>query len=316
LPWTIALVIALLVLANLPAWLTGARPIGTFEVSLIQPAVALGLFIAQIDILGRIARAAFEEFRPALGLAEAEEDRLRAELVSVPDRIGLPAIVLCMVGITLGYSLDPAATSSTASLSAVDATMATLLWLPVTALVAFVGVRTIRQLRLVGRLHAMASGVDLLDPGPIHAFSKFTAATALGILFVGILFAIPEGETSGVVAIEMVGAVVFTTLAIASFVLPLRGMHGRLVAEKERLIKDVNSRLKSILGRLHQAVDSDDLTRADGLQKTQGALLAERELYLRLSTWPWSQGTFRGFVSAVVLPVLLAVVFRLLGRFV
>jgi hypothetical protein len=61
-------------------------------------------------------------------------------------------------------------------------------------------------------------------------------------------------------------------------------------------------------------VDADDLSRADDLQKTQTALLAERDLYLRLSTWPWSTGTFRGFLSAVMLPIFIGVVLRLVSN--
>jgi hypothetical protein len=84
-------------------------------------------------------------------------------------------------------------------------------------------------------------------------------------------------------------------LAAAFFVLPLLGIHGRLSAEKGKLLGNVNTRLKLTLDRIHDMVDDDDLGRADDLQKTQAALLAERDLYLRLSTWPWS--TERSAVS-------------------
>ncbi len=315
-PWMVALAIVLTVAANLPAWLTGARVVGAIEPAFVAPAVALAYFVALIDTLGRIGRSAFDQFRPSLGVGDAEAARLRSELTSVPDRVGFPAIAVTVVVITLGYSLDPAAATANVGLTTIDVSLVTLLWMPITAFVALVAVRTIRQLRLVGRLHAMADQVDLLDLGPTHAFSRLTAATAFGILVVGILFAVPESGATSIVAIEIVGALVFTVLAIASFILPLRGMHGRLAVEKERRVTDVNTRLKIVLARLHQAVDSDGLSRADALQKAQGALLAERDLYLRLSTWPWSQGTFRGFVSAVVLPVLLGVTLRLLGRVV
>jgi hypothetical protein len=315
-PWLAVLTIGLAVVANLPAWIAGARAVGTFELMFLAPILALGFFIGLIDVLDRIARGAFDEFKPALGVGEDEAARLRAQLTSTPDRVGLPATALLMVLISLGYVLDPAGQSGMVGMIAVDMSVMTVLWLPVTALVGLVVVRTIRQLRFVGRLHAMAGRVDLLDPGPVNAFSKLTAATAIGILAAGLLFALPESGQTSLVAIEVVAAVAFTALAIASFVLPLRGMHGRLAAEKARLVTDVNVRLKAVLARLHLAVDQDDLSRADGFQKAQAALFAERDLYLRLSTWPWSQGTFRGFASAVILPVLLGVVLRVLSRFV
>jgi hypothetical protein len=109
---------------------------------------------------------------------------------------------------------------------------------------------------------------------------------------------------------------VIAAIAIAFFVLPLRGMHGRLAAEKGRLLGDANARLLLVVDRIHRMVDADDLTRADQLQKTEQALLAERDLYLHISTWPWSTGTFRGLLSAVMLPIFIGVVLRLATRFI
>jgi len=40
-----------------------------------------------------------------------------------------------------------------------------------------------------------------------------------------------------------------------------------------------------------------------------------RSIY-HLSTWPWSTGTFRALVSAVMLPIFIGVVLRLLSRVV
>jgi hypothetical protein len=44
------------------------------------------------------------------------------------------------------------------------------------------------------------------------------------------------------------------------------------------------------------------------------SLLAARELIARTPTWPWSSGTFRGFSTAVLLPILLWRVLRILER--
>ena len=76
----------------------------------------------------------------------------------------------------------------------------------------------------------------------------------------------------------------------------------------------MNTRLQHVIARIHRMVDADDLGSADELQKAETALLAERDLYLHLSTWPWSTGTFRGILSAVMLPIFIGVVLRLLTR--
>ena len=76
----------------------------------------------------------------------------------------------------------------------------------------------------------------------------------------------------------------------------------------------MNTPLRLTLDRIHGMVDADDHGRADELQKTEAALLAERDLYLHLSTWPWTTGTFRALASAVMLPIIIGVVLRLLSR--
>jgi len=59
-----------------------------------------------------------------------------------------------------------------------------------------------------------------------------------------------------------------------------------------------------------------DLTRADGLNKTLGSLLQQRDVLAKLPTWPWSPGTLRGFVTVILLPIILFLVQRYLLVFV
>jgi len=62
-------------------------------------------------------------------------------------------------------------------------------------------------------------------------------------------------------------------------------------------------------------VDAVDLARGDALNKTLGSLLQQREVLAKLPTWPWSSGTVRGFVSVILLPLVLFMVQRFLGQF-
>ncbi len=49
------------------------------------------------------------------------------------------------------------------------------------------------------------------------------------------------------------------------------------------------------------------------LGKSIAALWRERDIIAKLPTWPWSTGTLRGFVSALLLPITLFLIQRLLG---
>ena len=56
--------------------------------------------------------------------------------------------------------------------------------------------------------------------------------------------------------------------------------------------------------------------RADGLNKTLASRLQQRDLLAKLPAWPWSAGTLRGFVTAILLPLRLFLMRRAVAQFV
>jgi hypothetical protein len=87
-----------------------------------------------------------------------------------------------------------------------------------------------------------------------------------------------------------------------------------MVAEKDRQLAEANARFETVLARLHARVDGEILTDADQLSHQLSSVAAEREAVSRLSTWPWEAATLTGFLTTLVLPVLLWLAQRLLGR--
>jgi len=308
--WIIVGGIGLELAGHIASWLSGETPVGELRLELILPMPFLIFFLTLIVVLDTVARSAFDEFRTSLDEPAETVARLRADLTSIPDIPALIAIVAWAVVIN-GPASSQGATNAVGGTPVTGWALAAIWFITNTALALLIA-HTLGQLRQVGRLLAKVARVDLLDPGPINAFSRLTAATAGGILAIGVLFAVVESSEPSWFGIGVELGI--GMLAAAFFVLPLRGIHGRLSAEKSRLLGDVNVRLRLTLDRIHGMVDADDLGRADVLQKTQMALLAERDLLLRLSTWPWSAGTFRGFLSAVMLPIFIGVVLRLVSN--
>jgi hypothetical protein len=172
---------------------------------------------------------------------------------------------------------------------------------------------TIRQLRLISRLPGLVERIDLLDAGPLHAFSAVTALT--GALFVAAAYfsVLTDPTTFTNPAVAGVNAFALV-LAVACFVLPLSGMQRRIAAEKALRLSAVAHRLDGALGDLARRNDAGDLNSADAVHNNIKSLLAERELIARTPTWPWSSGTLRGFSTAVLLPIVLWLVFRVLER--
>jgi hypothetical protein len=172
---------------------------------------------------------------------------------------------------------------------------------------------TIRQLRLIGRVQEDVERVDLLDSGPLHAFSAVTALTG-GLFVVAAYFSVVTDPTTFTnPAVAAVNGFVLV-LGIVCFVLPLAGMQRRIAAEKARRHSAVSHRLDAALADLARRNDAGDLSDADAVHSNITSLLAERELIARTPTWPWSTATLRGFSTAVLLPIVLWLVFRVLDQ--
>jgi len=173
-------------------------------------------------------------------------------------------------------------------------------------------------MRAVDRIHAAATSIDLLRPAPLYAFSRLTGRTAIGIvlLIYSSVIADPGAWSDISIAIILPWLVVPTLVAAGAFVLPLKGMHERIVAEKERLQSACAVRIEAVTASIHKAIDDDDLTRADGLNKMLASLVVERDMLAHLPTWPWKPGTVGAFATAILLPVGLFVVTRFIDRLV
>ncbi len=317
--WFVVLAAMLLVPAHAWIWASGARPMGQVELVLFAPTLILAYFTWLIHLLNRVAGSSFDAFRPALGGTVDEQDRYRLALTSIPDRVAVVTVIVVEVVFFLSISSTDLSLRQ-ATPVAIEFAVG-ILYALVMPVIGLLIVHDIRQLRLVGRLSAIAANVDIFKPAPVTAFSRLTAVTAIGILaFVALLvLTIPIAvaiASDSVLPGEIASATAMTVLAVASFVLPLRVMHGRLLEQKLSLVDAAQDRLKVILGRVSEAVETNDLSKADELNKTLSSVLAQRDLLAKLPTWPWSAGTFRGVASAVLLPVAIFVITRLIDQLI
>lgn len=308
--WFVLLFAAIVVFGHLAVWLTGDRPVGQVEVAAVGGAFALVYALTFLYVNKHVSRSAFRDFAPALEVGDHAQ--LASKLTNIPDRYAVTAAGVMLALAVVASLTDPVRTSTPIAAPVV----AWALWQAAAGAVGISVLVTLRQLRWVSRLHAMAIRVDIFDPRAINSLSRLTATSAIGILVISGLIAPAVTENPDATWLALAPVVTLILIATASFVLPLRGMHERLNAEKGRLLGDCNELLKLVVARIHRTVDTDDLERADQLQKTLASLLAERDVLARLPTWPWSPGTFRGFATAALLPIALWLMIRVLERVV
>lgn len=297
-------------------WLSGAR-IGEFRTDQAIWAFALVGSAWLIHHLDGVARAALAAFAPILDVDAATLRQLEYELTVIPARPALLLLLISAIRTTEAFAFQPES-EGVAGMSVPALLIRWPYGVVISGLILVLVYHTIRQLRLVARIHALAPRINLFRPAPLYAFSRLTSRTAIGLVALTIpllvSLSLATSTLDYITIVASFGAILVT--AVVAFAWPLGGMHRRMQLEKQRLQAAVGQRIEALFEDLHDTTDRRDFSGADGQNKTLNSLIAERDLVHRLSTWPWQVGTAGAVVSAVLLPIGLWLVTRLLGNIV
>ncbi len=291
------------------------RDLTSFELgSAVYYGALPGGVLYLIHRLDRTAGEAFSALRPNLSVGDAEAARLARQLTVVPARTALIVTAIAIALGPVGYITDPVG-SGIAGLSP-ELLLIRFVWESfISAVFLILFVHSYRQLRLVDRMHSMLGAIDLFDQGPLYGFSRVTSQTAVGLIVLTVpgIFLIPEGSAGGflIISLGWYGAV--AAVAVAAFVLPLRGIHGAVAAEKGRVLADLGRRITIALGGLQRAVDAGDDALVESQNRALSTLVSARDVVHRVPTWPWSTGSLTGFLTALILPIVLFLIQRYLG---
>lgn len=320
-PWLayILLTLALALLGHVVRWMDGSLPAGAFDVARLAEAPMAFIMLALMHYLNRNARTAVSSFRPALEITDSEVRRHQHEIATIPRSHARIATASGLGLAAVGVISNPASWGVTEPLTTGSLIHALLVASLVFVFGSVFMVHTVRQLRLVDRIHGIATNINLWHRLPVYSFSTLTAQTGIGIVFIiyYYVFLTYTLDLYGPVELSAFDAfflAILILLAIASFVVPLHGMHRRLTREKRRLVAEADRRFERTLTRLHELVDSESLEGLDGLNKTFTSLLIERDALAKISTWPWRPETLRGFLSSIAIPIALWLVTNFLGQ--
>ncbi|MEJ2757604.1 MAG: hypothetical protein P8046_03890 [Anaerolineales bacterium] len=251
------------------------------------------------------SRQAWEDFRPLISLDDQQYARLQYEYFTIPKWTGNVFLIIGAVGGAMNGFADMAVAPP------VDYAFAELrisIWAIGGATLFLVIYYVFRQLRIMRKLYAIADKVDIFNQQPMYGFPKYTSTLAI-IFFIYNFFApLILDPTAFASEVSYVTTLGFAPVALLMFYLPLGGMHNRLVREKEALQAEVGDRIKSILREIHRAaLDRKDFEHTGAMISVHTVLLKEKEAIDSLNTWPRRPGTFRGLLSALLLPVVLSI---------
>ena len=312
----IPFLVALFAWGQFIEWMVGRVPVGTLDLNLLVlgpygPFAILGLGLGL-----RIARHALDTFWPATGWPDSERAGWAQRFAAAPF---WPEVIALLAGSIAGVASLLVAIDSLAGIGPYrDAMLVAYLpqFLAGYGLFAVGALITIRWLVLVSRIHREATAIDILDRVPIYAFSRLTFAVGIGYL-IGAYYSLTVNAASQAGNLASLGAIAANILvASASFVVPMWGIHGRLVAEKEALLREAERRASALAVELYARIDAGKFDETAVINSSLTGVNALRERIERLPTWPWSPQVLRGFVSALLLPLVIFVLTRVIAELI
>lgn len=313
----VALWLALLLPMEITKWRDGTLIFGTIDpLHAVFNAVTV-FMLAVCPLLDRVARAALERTRPALIVTEAEYDRWAYALTVTPARpmIVAHAIGLLALGAGTVVSLDPAVVELTKfNLSSVPDLVA--IGANIVALSAFL-YHTLHQLGGVRAVVASHLKVDLLQVGPLRAFSVLTALTAMALIVANYTMLAAFLAVSPVVALSpgsLAVTVITSVTALVVFIWPLLELRARMRTEKERILNENGDELRASFAERRRLTETGQLERVAALKDGVEVLVIERTIAEKLPTLPWHATIARGLATTLVLPIVLIIVQRILQR--
>lgn len=294
-------------------WATGEVPPGTIDPTLLALAVYGPYALAALAVGRTVAQRALTAFWPATGWPEGDRPTWTARFAGAPAAWEAVALLAGVIGGLAALAASPAIASSAEGSRLVIAGAYAPTYVLGYGLGAVGVVITMRWLSLVSRIHREAATIDPFDPGPIFAFSRLTVTSGLSyIVAIYYSFTVNAAAQAGNIP-SLAFLASMGLFGAALFVVPLWGIHGRLVDEKEALTRDVERRLSVVASELYARIDAGDFASTAALNESLTGLTALRERVVRLPTWPWPPQLFRGFVSALLLPIVIFVLTRVIS---
>ena len=308
----LALLSALIIIFNGLAWIDGSVRFPTLDVYRSSVAVYPVASLALVHYLNQVARHALAAFRPALGVGDSEYERLEYMLVTLPWRGTWATLALSLVFTATYISFTPylgALLQRTPWIAVVESVIYAFGF----GMIAVFLYHIVRQLRMVSLIHASATNVNLFRPTPLYAFSNLTAQTGISLLLMNYFGVVTDPATFENLALTTltIGA---SLVAVACFILPLRGMHDRIAAEKNRLRAECGTRLETAIEQLYARADLQDLAEVDRLNQLILSLVTTREIIEKIPTWPWEPGTLMTFISVFILPFVVRLIAGLVDQ--
>ena len=264
-----------------------------------------------ITLLYKLSKKAFIDFLPNLKIDVEQTSLLEFNLTSNParsfNRLSIIFLIFfCAMGIFLFKSLNTSTQQVGNLISEFPFTLSpfgyysfvvfTILWYVNTIFIF----NTIHQLRVINFAFTQLAEINLFNQTELYAFSRVLAARGIGIVLTSPIWLLID---SGI--ITLIINIVFSTLALIIFIIPLVGVHRLLESQKDKLIRESMLQKEALIQQVFFNLQKGKLKDAGELKESISSLnLAHAEIE-KVSTWPWQTNTIRQITGAITLPIVI-----------
>jgi hypothetical protein len=297
-------------------WTDSTFPGGFGVIHIMLPVYAM-LVLPALHVMDDVAARALAETRPLLNADEDTYRTLQYRLTHLPAyRTPLAGIggLLTLLLLTLVQPVDTYARlhiMTSPLVSAIEWSFQILLWFGA----GIVTYHIIHQMLIVNEVYTLHTRVSLFTLGPFYAFSHLTAANALFTVAVVAVASLALSSLAGTVQWALVGGGALL-MAGATFVAPLWGAHRLLAEEKTRQLDRLGQRVEQAIAALQARMDNSELAGVSDLKTALDGLVVGKKELDAISVWPWQPETLRGVVTALVAPVVIWLITKVLERLV
>lgn len=313
--WLTYLVLFILqsLLSHILSWWDGWLPPYTFNsLNLLFP-LWFWAPLAIMTYLNSISLAAISSFKPLLEGSDEEIQQLKIKFSTMPSR---PLLISSIIWFLIYAALNYLARQTffiEYGLGPLAIVYTLIIGLPTFVIGSSIYYHSFRQLRLIHQTVRKVKQLNLFNLEPVYAFSQVTAKTGISwIIMLSLTLVFFPLQMATLLTLSMY--VVQVVLALAAFVLPVWIVHQRLEEEKRHQVAQLNLRVELTLKKLHRCLDQNELDEVEQINELINGFNAEREILTKIPTWPWRPGVFTGFISAIVLPIVLFLLQYFIGN--
>ena len=300
--------LVLIVIQVLFLWLDGGLVVDELLPVLIFNGLATPFLLALMHFLDKQAVTAFGSMKPALKMTRPEFKQYEYMLSNMPAGpsliAGLTMLVMAILterlaGTPVRYAALEQLPNFPIVFQIIDKSSAFLFG-------AFF-YHTVRQLGLINAINMKHIRISLFNLGPLQAFSRLTASTAVAlVIFVYVWMLINPELLRDPIIIGYTG--VITILAAAVFVWPLYGVHRLMKTEKERMLHALDLRFETAFAKFNKAFGDEDRSAIEKLNGMIASLDMQHRRITAIPTWPWRSETAQFALTAIALPLILTIV--------